>query len=109
NLWMMPRHILGEAFGSDQQSFLANPYFTTDYVNLGPFRLIDFGLGENQVFERYAGYVLGPAKVQTIIIRSIFDPNAIVASLKAGAVDIASESVISSDGTLALRDEWQQD
>src|SRR4051812_13820502 len=40
NLWPFPKHLLEEAFAGDKQAFLASPYFTTSYVNLGPFRLV---------------------------------------------------------------------
>ena len=45
NLWLFPSHLLGEAFAGDKQAFLVLPYFSTGYVNLGPFRLVDFPAG----------------------------------------------------------------
>lgn len=107
-LWLLPRHILGEAFEGDKEAFRALPYFTTDYVNLGPFRLVDWGLGENQVFERYDGYFLGRPKVDRIIIRSIADPTTILTNLKAGALDMAAEKTLLTDVYTELRDEWRQ-
>jgi peptide/nickel transport system substrate-binding protein len=108
NLWPFPQHLLGEAFQGDKQTFLTLPYFTSDYVHLGPFRLVDFGQGERQVFERFDGYFLGRPKVARVILQTIADPNALLVNLKAGAVDIAAEKLFPSDISVALRDEWRQ-
>lgn len=105
--WLFPAHILGEAFEGDKQAFLALPYFTTEYVNLGPFRLVEFGFGERQVFERFDQYFLGRPKVDTIILQTIADQNALLASLRAGGLDMVSEKTFSSDVAVQLRDEWR--
>ena len=47
--------------------FLDLPYFTEQYVNLGPFRLVDFGLGQNMVFERFNDFYLGRPKISRIV------------------------------------------
>jgi peptide/nickel transport system substrate-binding protein len=106
-LWPFPQHILAEAF-QDRDVFQAMPYFTTDYVHLGPYRLMDFGMGEQQVFRRFDDYFLGRPKVGTIILRTIPNGNTLVANLMAGAVDVAPDRTISSEVALRLRDEFQQ-
>jgi peptide/nickel transport system substrate-binding protein len=105
--WPFPRHILGEAFKGDRQAFKAHPYFTTEYVSTGPFRLVDFGLGEQQVYERFDGYFLGQPRVNTVIIKTIANANALFASLQAGAVDIAADKTFSGDIAVELRDQWR--
>ncbi|MBM2810586.1 MAG: hypothetical protein HW416_1345 [Chloroflexi bacterium] len=107
-LWLYPRRLLGEALEGDREAFEAQPYFTTQYVHLGPFRLVDFGLGEQQVFERFDGYFLGRPKIDRIIIRSIQDGNAMLANLKAGAIDMASESTLPGEVVMQVREEWRQ-
>jgi peptide/nickel transport system substrate-binding protein len=107
DLWPVPRRLVGEAFQGDKQAFLAQPYFNTEYVALGPFRLVDFGLGENQMFERFDDFFLGRPKVSTIILKTIADPNVVMANLRAGAIDIAAEKTLPSDLAIELRDEWR--
>jgi peptide/nickel transport system substrate-binding protein len=87
---------------------LSDPYFTTEYVHLGPFRLADWGLGENVVFERYDGYFLGKPKVGKMVIRVIGDPNAMLAALRAGAVDVIPAKTLSADLYSELADEWKR-
>jgi peptide/nickel transport system substrate-binding protein len=104
--WLFPKHLLGDAFENDKPRFYAHRYFTTDYVHLGPFRLVDFGMGEQQVFERYDGYFLGRPRVTTIIVRTFGNPQALVAAFKAGAIDIVAEKTLPGDMATNLRDEW---
>jgi peptide/nickel transport system substrate-binding protein len=106
NMWLFPKHRLSEAFESEKAELLANPYFTTEYIQLGPFRLVEWGLGENQVFERYDGFFLGRPRVDRIIIRSIADPTTVLTNLKAGAIDLSAEKTLLTDAYSDLRDEW---
>ncbi|MBM2811382.1 MAG: hypothetical protein HW416_2141 [Chloroflexi bacterium] len=106
--WPYPKHILGEALQGDVESFRNHPYFTTQYVHLGPFRVVDFGLGEQQVLDRFDDYFLGKPKFDRIIIRTIADPNTLLANLRARAVDLAPEKSMSIEMAKNLRDEWLQ-
>src|SRR5207249_11348185 len=93
-LWPYPAHLLAEAFQGDKQAFEALPYFTTEYVGLGAFRLTDFGQGDAQVFDRFDDYFLGRPKVDRISIRPIPDANTLLTNLQGGASDLASEHTI---------------
>lgn len=106
-LWPYPSHLLGEAFQGDKQTFRGLPYFNTDYVGLGPFRLVDFGQGESQTFERFDNYYLGKPKIDRVIVRAIPDPNALYVNIKAGAVDMTPDQTMPLNLFLQLRDEWQ--
>jgi peptide/nickel transport system substrate-binding protein len=105
--WPLPRHILGTAFEGDKATFANLPYWTTDYISSGPFRLADYGLGENLEFRRFDDYYLGRPNVETIIVRSIGDPNTIFANLQAGTVDMAAHGVIPQDLLLSVQDDWK--
>jgi peptide/nickel transport system substrate-binding protein len=105
-LWPYPSHLLAEAFQGDKQAFQALPYFTTNYVGLGPFRLVDFGIGDAQTFERFADYYLGRPKLDRVIIRAIPDANTLLTNIQAGSVDIVSEQTIPHALFLQLRDAW---
>jgi len=107
-LWPYPEHLLRDAPRGDRESFLNLPYWTSEYVHLGPFRLVDYGFGETQVFERFDGYYLGRPKVDRIVIRSIGDPNTLFANLQAGTVDIASEETLPTELAIDLRTEWMR-
>ncbi|MBM2811970.1 MAG: hypothetical protein HW416_2729 [Chloroflexi bacterium] len=117
SMWPFPRHILREPLTNieSRDAFLGQSYFTTEYVNLtteyvnlGPFRLVDFGGGENQVFEAFDDYFLGRPKVDRLILRTIGEVNVMLANLRAGAIDMTSEKTLPLDVFLQLRDEWKQ-
>ncbi|MBM2811738.1 MAG: hypothetical protein HW416_2497 [Chloroflexi bacterium] len=108
DLWPSPVHLIGEAFKGDKDIFRSLPYFTTEYVHLGAFRLVDFGLGEQQVFERFDDYFQGRPKLDRIIIRTIPDPNVLLVNLQAGTVDMTSEKTLPLDIAWHLREEWNQ-
>ncbi|MBM2811379.1 MAG: hypothetical protein HW416_2138 [Chloroflexi bacterium] len=107
-LWPLPRHVLGTAFQGDKEEFLNLAYWSVEYMHLGPFRLVDFGLGERLIFERYDAYFLGQPKVDRIIVQTIPDPNVMLANLKSGAIDIATEKTLPLDVFVQLRNEWRQ-
>ncbi|HEY3118594.1 MAG TPA: ABC transporter substrate-binding protein, partial [Chloroflexota bacterium] len=108
SFYPLPQHLLGKAFEEDNEEvFLRNPYFTTEYVNTGPFRLTDWGQGTETTYERYPNYFLGLPKVGKIIIKAILDPNVIAASVRAGAIDIVANKALSANVSVVLRDEWR--
>jgi peptide/nickel transport system substrate-binding protein len=106
--WPLPRHLLADAFEQDKQGFQNLPYWTTEYVHLGPFRLADFGLGETLTFERVDAYFLGRPKIDRVIIQVMGDANTVLANVRAGAVDATTEQSMPPDLVLMLRDEWQK-
>jgi peptide/nickel transport system substrate-binding protein len=107
-VWPLPKHLLGDTFAADRQAFLNMPYWTTEWVHLGPFKLADFGLGEHLTFERFDDYFLGRPKVDSIVIRIIPDANTLFANLQSGAVDIVTEDALPDDLFAELRSEWQR-
>jgi peptide/nickel transport system substrate-binding protein len=108
DLWPLPAHLLAEPFQADKEAFLNHPYWTTAYVHVGAFRVVDFGLGETVVLERFEDYFLGRPKVSRIVIRIIPDENTLLTNLKAGAIDIATEATLDADVLADLRDEWRR-
>jgi peptide/nickel transport system substrate-binding protein len=77
-------------------------------VHLGPYRLADFGLAENMVFERFDDYYLGRPKLNTIIVRAIGDDNSLIANLRSGTLDIVTENAVPEELTAELREEWKR-
>jgi peptide/nickel transport system substrate-binding protein len=107
-LWPLPGHLLAEPLAQDKQAFQNLPYWTTEYIHLGPFRLADFGLGQTLVFERVDDYFLGRPKLDRIIIQVMTDANTVLANVKTGTVDVTTEQSMPPDLVLGLRDEWRQ-
>jgi len=110
--WPLPVHILREPFSLYQstknaEELLHHPYWTTEFVSTGPYRIGSFEPGSGITFQAYDGYFLGRPLVDTIRLQTIPDQNALFASLLAGATDIVVDSAISSaDLGFQLKDRW---
>ena len=86
-----PRHLEQPYRTLDRQAFANRPYWTSEFVHLGPFKLEEFA-GESAVLAAYDRYFLGKPKVDHIIMRIFGDPNALYAATLAGTVDILLEA-----------------
>ncbi len=107
-LWPHPRHILEEPYRTmDRQAFTNLPYWTNEYVHLGPFRLTEFRPGEFITFSAYDGFFLGRPKLDRIVARIVNDKNTLYASTLAGAVDMVMDISLNPDQGFKLKDEWE--
>jgi peptide/nickel transport system substrate-binding protein len=109
--WPYPRHLLQESYdryaaSKNADDFVAQPYFSSGYVNLGPFRVTAFDPGDGVTLEAYDGYFLGRPKLDVIRIRTFGNENALFANLLAGAVDMYMDLALSADNGLQLQDRW---
>jgi peptide/nickel transport system substrate-binding protein len=102
-----PRHILQSAFESQPAAqFASHPYWTRDYVGLGPFKMDRREPGafiEGSAFDQHA---LGRPKVDRIQVRYVGDPNTAVANLLSGDAHIAFDFTLSFDHGALLKREW---
>lgn len=105
--WPWPRHILEAPYRSlDKERFSYLPYWTSDYINTGPFRVAEFAPGERVVYTAYEKYFRGRPKVDRIIVTQVQDFNTVFARVKAGEVDILSDIGLSNDIGIQLQQDW---
>jgi peptide/nickel transport system substrate-binding protein len=108
----LPRHILEPAFQAAPGApdvFAHHPYWTSEYVGLGPYRLERWEPGafiEGVAFDRH---VLGRPKIPRIKIIFISDQNTAMANLLAGEVTMAADSSLAPLQAPTLRREWAPD
>lgn len=110
-LWPLPRHLLGDAYerylASGNAAEVVNlPYWTTEYLHLGPFRLASFDPGEEVVFHAYEGYFLGRPKVDVIRVRILGDQNALFSNLLAGSIDVFLDTSLNTELGFQLLNRW---
>lgn len=109
NFWPLPKHLLEASFQQgDMEAFVQQPYFNVEYIHAGPFRLVDFALGESAVFERFDDYFLGKPKVDRIIVKAVKDENALLANVLAGEVDITNEGALPRDIIAQSVEGWKR-
>ena len=109
----LPTHLLEAPFGDYAQGtttrdgFLANSFWTTDYVGAGPFRLNRWDPGVQLQGTAFDGHALGRPKIDRIIIRITIDENTVLAAvLTGGQFDYTKENTLRFEHLLQLRNEW---
>ena len=102
---LLPKHLLENAYQSDKASFLDLPYWTSEFVGAGPYRLREWLPGLGMQLQANDDFVLGRPKIDEIEVKFIPDANTLTASLLAGTVDVTG-NVGSIDLGVQLRDRW---
>jgi peptide/nickel transport system substrate-binding protein len=103
----LPRHILQEAYERGPiETFENHPYWTTEFLHVGPYRPTRFDPQGDSVFEAVPHYFLGTPKVSTIVIKSFADPNATYAAILARAIDLSSGNALTPALGLELKERW---
>src|SRR5438046_4719646 len=103
----LPDHLLGAAFQSESaQVVLARPYWTSQFIGLGPYRLTDWQPGSFIAGEAFDGYALGRPKIDRIEIHFASDPNVAVVTLLSGAAHMALDRALGFEQASLLQQQW---
>ena len=107
----LPEHVLAEPYQqTNADAFVIHPYFRTEFVGLGPYRLADWVQGSQMSFTRFDDFFLGRPPLDSVVLRFIGDPNTMAAAILAGAVDVIPGSVSGSvglDSALEIQKQWE--
>lgn len=111
DFWPQPRHLLADAYSrylasKDPDEIVALPYWSTQYVHLGPFRLATFDPAEGLTYEPNAAYFLGHPKLDQVRLRVFPDPNTLYTNLLAGTVDLLTDGTLTHELGFQLKDRW---
>ena len=105
-LWPLPAHLLADAYAAgDLDHFRTLPYWTSEYIHTGPFRLARYEPGTATEFTAYAGYFGGRPKVDRVVFREILDRDAAYAAVLAGDVDLSVE-LFDAQRAASLQAQW---
>jgi peptide/nickel transport system substrate-binding protein len=105
----LPRHILEQPFAElDSVAFAGLPFWTSEYVGLGPYRIERWEPGTMIQARAFDGYVFGRPKIDRIDIRFIPDPQTAVANLLAGEAHFVSDFILSVTEGQTLEQEFPQ-
>lgn len=104
----LPEHLLGEDYRARGIQELANsPYFSTEFMGIGPYRLVRWEQGSHMEFGRFDDYHQGRPPFDTVIVRFLGDANTMVAMILAGAVDVLLPDGVTTDGAHGVRQQWE--
>lgn len=103
----LPRWILEDALRrGDADAFLNHPYLTTEWVGLGPFKLVSWSQGSHIEFARFDAYFRGPPKLDGLILRFISDPNTMIANILSEEVDVVLPLGVGVEGAKTVEERW---
>lgn len=103
----LPRHILQQPFEQlTADSFAGLPYWTREYVGLGPYRLDRWEPGAFLEASAFEGYVLGRPRIERMKLVFISESNTTLANVLAGEVHFASDDSIGLQQIQVLKREW---
>ncbi len=103
----VPRHLMQDLYQQgDKQAFTNNPYWTTQFVGLGPYRLGEWVQGALTEGLAFDDYFLGRPRIDKVILRYFNDPNVIVASLLAGDIDVVGNGSLDADNLAPVVSSW---
>lgn len=103
----VPRHILEGPYQEGQWDAFANhPYWTREFIGLGPYRLERWDAGSSLEGSAFDGHVLGRPKIERVRVVFISDANTVLANLLSGAVHIAADTSVGFQQGLTAKREW---
>src|SRR5262249_53314975 len=83
------------------------PYWTSEYVHLGPFRVTSFDPAEGLVLQAYDKYFLGKPKVDVVRLRSFSEQNTLYTNLLSGTVDMFPDIALNAELGYQLKALWE--
>src|SRR5438093_118822 len=103
----LPRQVLEERFKAKAwEAIITHPFWTRDFIGLGPFRLTNWEPGAFIEAEGFDRFVEGRAKISRLKIVFRNDVNAALASLLSGEADLAPDGVLTFVQEGAVRNDF---
>jgi peptide/nickel transport system substrate-binding protein len=104
----MPKHILEPPFRQNKATLTDSPYWTTEFVGSGAFKLREWVTGSHVLLDANPDYVLGRPKVDQIEVKFIPDPSTLLANVFAGSVDLTFSRSVSAEQAATGREQWKE-
>ncbi len=109
DLGPMPVHLLKSMYDAgNKEQFWRLPYWTREFVGVGPYKLVDWQAGSQILLEAYDGFYAGRPKIDRITLQVIPSVDTIVAHLLAGTVDLAGSAGVNFEQVVHVQREWER-
>lgn len=102
----LPRHLLEAIYRADKQAILTTPLLSSEFVGLGPYRLVRWQEGVELEFVRFPDYFMGRPPLDRVLVKYIADPNTMLANVLAGSVDVVLPPSVNLDVAAELSQRW---
>jgi peptide/nickel transport system substrate-binding protein len=105
NLPILPKHLLERPLATlPPEAILNLPYWTTEYVGAGPFKLSEWLPGVQLDLVAFDDYYRGRPKLDRILFRIVPDANTQIANVLAGELDLTLPTGIDVEGAVAVQE-----
>lgn len=108
DLGPLPVHLLQSTYQTDKERFQGLPYWTREFVGVGPYRVVEWVLGSHLTLHAYDPFYGGRAKIDTLTFHFIPNAPTAVANLLAGAVDGAIPATVDFQQAMFVKSEWER-
>jgi peptide/nickel transport system substrate-binding protein len=108
----LPRHLMEgplmafEADSSTSEAFLNHPFWGTDYIGAGPFKITGWVQGSEITGAAFDGHVLGKPKIDRLSIKIMPDENTSLSNMLAENVSLATDFTLRYEHAAVLKREW---
>ncbi len=102
----LPRHILQDSFERNPATIANEPFWTRDFVGLGPYRLARWEPGAFIEGAAFDGHTLGRPRIERVKITFISDTSAALANVLSEEAHFTTDSSIRFQEGLILQREW---
>jgi peptide/nickel transport system substrate-binding protein len=103
----LPRHLIEAPFlQHNADAFINLPYWTDEYVGLGPYRLERWEPGQFLEARAFDQHVLGRPKIPRIRLVFIGDENTTLANLLAGEIQLTGDAAARLSQVPLLKQQW---
>ncbi len=109
----LPRHLLEPTLAAyeldpgTREQLLNAPFWTTEYVGAGPFKLERWEPGARMEASAFAGHALGKPKIDRLIMRIVADENTVLSTVLAGDADFTADFTLRFEHSRILQREWE--
>jgi peptide/nickel transport system substrate-binding protein len=104
---VLPRHLLDDPYTRDKGSFLQLPYWNTEFIGNGPFKLKEWVHDSHAVLAANDRYMFGRPKLDEIEVKFLPDLNGMLANLLAGSVRLTLGNNASIEQGLQVKDQFE--
>ncbi len=103
----LPRHVLENALQNNaSDAFVAQPFWTSEYVGLGPYKVEHWEPGAYIDASAFAGHALGRPKIERIKLIFTNDANTALANLLSGNVQLLADDAVYFQQAVIIRQNW---
>jgi peptide/nickel transport system substrate-binding protein len=107
NFPALPRHLLEPQLAGDSvESFLAHPFWSREFVGLGPYRQASWEPGAFIEATAFDGHATGRPKIERLRLPFIADRNTALANLLGNELHFGAPTTLGVEQGLVLEREW---